>query len=203
MSANASLPLDTLRTMANTNDEVQDKRVQRTRQALLGAFFGLVLERRYDEIKVADILKRAGVGRSTFYEHFPNKDGILAGSLHGPFGILADAMRETDNTADLVRLLEHFRVNRAVARGIFLGAARRKTVAVLVGLIEQRFEFDGIGKTGVLLVPARLVAIQLAEGLLGPVTAWLTGEVRCSAEALALALRRTAVATVAALRQPR
>jgi AcrR family transcriptional regulator len=50
--------------------ETRDKRTQKTRQALLGAFFGLVLERRYDEIKVADILERARVGRSTFYEHF-------------------------------------------------------------------------------------------------------------------------------------
>jgi AcrR family transcriptional regulator len=179
--------------------ETQDKRVQRTRQALLQAFFGLVLERRYDEIKIGDILERAGVGRSTFYEHFSSKDGILASSLVGPFQVLADATGERDNTAQLVLLLEHFWDNRAVARGIFLGAVRRKTTPVLIDLIEQRLKSDGTGKAPSLIVPARLAAIQLAEGLLAPTTAWLTGEAQCSAETLAIALRRTSRATLAAL----
>jgi AcrR family transcriptional regulator len=179
--------------------QARDKRVERTRQALLGAFFGLVLERRYDEIKVADILERAGVARSTFYEHFSSKDGILASSLYGPFEVLADAARRPDNTAQLVKLLEHFWDNRAMARGIFLGAVRRKTTAVLVNLIEQRLKVDGVDKSVSLIVPLRLAAIQLAESLLAPTAAWLTGEAQCSAEALALALRRTATATVSAL----
>jgi AcrR family transcriptional regulator len=181
--------------------ETRDKRVQRTRQALLGAFFGLVLERRYDEIKVADILERAGVGRSTFYEHFSSKDAILASSLTGPFEVLADSTRPPDNTAQLIALLEHFWENRALARGIFVGAARRKTTAVLVDLIEQRMKIDGVEKSVSLIVPLRVAAIQLAEGLLAPTTAWLTGEAQCSANALALALRRTATATISALSQ--
>jgi AcrR family transcriptional regulator len=181
--------------------ETRDKRAQKTRQALLGAFFSLVLERRYDEIKVADILERAGVGRSTFYEHFSSKDAILASSLKGPFEVLADSTRPPDNTAQLMALLEHFWENRALARGIFQGAARRKTTAVLVGLIEQRMKIDGVDKAVALIIPLRLAAIQLAEGLLAPTTAWLTGEARCSANALALALRRTSTATIAALSQ--
>jgi hypothetical protein len=36
----------------------------------------------------------------------------------------------------LMALLEHFWENRALARGIFQGAARHKTTAVLVRLIE-------------------------------------------------------------------
>jgi AcrR family transcriptional regulator len=183
--------------------EARDKRVQRTRQALLRAFFGLVLERRYDEIKVADILERAGVGRSTFYEHFSSKDGILASSLNGPFEVLAGATRQADNTAQLITLLDHFWDNRAMARGIFLGAARRKTTAVLVDLIEQRLKADGVAKSVSLIVPLRLASIQLAEGLLAPTMAWLTGEAQCSVDTLALALRRTATATVSALCRPR
>jgi AcrR family transcriptional regulator len=182
--------------------ETHDKRVQRTRQALLRAFFGLVLERRYDEIKVADILERSGVGRSTFYEHFSGKDAILASSLTGPFEVLAGTTGRADNTAQLTLLLEHFWENRAIARGIFLGPVRRKASAVLVELIEQRLKLDRVDKVAALTIPLRLVAIQLAEGLLAPTTAWLVGEAQCSAGALALALRRTATATVAALGAP-
>jgi len=176
-----------------------DRRVRRTRKAVLDAFFGLVLERRYDEIKVDDIVERARVGRSTLYEHFPGKDAILATSLRGPLGVLADAMRPTDNTARLVALLEHFWSNRALSRGIFIGPVRRKAIAVLIGLIEQRLKTDRLRGPDGFIIPVRLAAIQLAEGMLAPVTAWLVGESHCSAEALALALRKTSTATVEAL----
>ena len=184
-------------------EEALDKRVQRTRKALLGAFFGLVLERRYEEIKVADIFERAGVGKSTFYEHFSGKDGILGSSLKGPFDVLADAAQRTDNTAQLIMLLEHFWANRAMARGILHGTVRRKTTAVLVDLIERRLVMDGVDKSASLIIPSRLAAIQLAESLLALITAWLTGEAQCSADALALALRRTATATLLGLSRPR
>ena len=60
----------------------QDRRIQRTRSALLQAFVSLLLEpRRYDQIKVGDIVERANVGRSTFYEHFRNKD---AAAVYSP-----------------------------------------------------------------------------------------------------------------------
>ena len=44
-------------------EAVNDKRVERTREALFGAFFDIVLSRPYDEIKVDDIVRRAGVSR--------------------------------------------------------------------------------------------------------------------------------------------
>ena len=182
-------------------EAANDKRVERTREALFGAFFEVVLSTPYDEIKVDDILSRAGVGRSTFYEHFSGKDDILKASLSGPFGILADAMRERDNTADLERLLEHFWQNRAVVPSLFRGPARRVCIAALVELIEERFKLDRVSSPNPLIIPPRLAAIQIAEGLLATATAWVSGESQCSAEALARGLRQTAMATLQALRR--
>lgn len=178
-----------------------DKRIERTRQALFGAFFELVTKGRYDELKVDDIVRRAGVGRSTFYEHFKSKDQILAESLKGPFGLLADAIRPRDNTPQLVAVLEHFWDNRVLAQGILVGPIRSKTVGVLVQLIEERFKLDRVGSPNPLIIPPHLAAVQLAESLLAPVTAWLSGESPCKAEVLASALRQTAVATLLALQR--
>lgn len=44
-----------------------DKRTERTRSALCNAFFELVLSQPYSRIKIADIIAKADVGRSTFY----------------------------------------------------------------------------------------------------------------------------------------
>lgn len=178
-----------------------DKRVERTRQALFGAFFELVTGGRYDEMKVDDIVRRAGVGRSTFYEHFKSKDDLLAESLKGPFGLLADVIRPRDNTPQLIAVLEHFWENRRLAQGIFTGPIRPMTVGVLVRLIEERFKLDRVGSPNPLVIPQHLAAVQLAEGLLAPVTAWLSGESPCKAEVLAPALRQTAIATLQALQR--
>jgi len=178
----------------------RDRRVQKTRQALLDAFFTLVLKAPYEDITVRDIVVRAGVGRSTLYEHFPGKDAILAASLGGPFAVLADALQPRDNTAALTALLEHFWSNRAVAPGIFAGPMRRRTVAVLVRLIEQRLRAEAPARRAALLIPARLAAIQLAEALFAPIAAWLAGQSACSAQQLALALRKAALALTEALR---
>lgn len=178
-----------------------DKRVGRTQEALFGAFFDLVLSQPYADIKVEDILARSGVGRSTFYEHFKGKDDILAVSLRHPLAPLADAMRERDNTADIRRVLEHFWENRAIAPSIFKGPARTVCVDTLVSMIEERFKLDRVGSPNPLILPPRLAATQIAEGLLAPVTAWLCGEIPCKPEALAQALRQTATALLAAQRR--
>lgn len=179
-----------------------DKRTQRTREALLAAFFGLVLERRYGEFNVGDIVARANVGRSTFYEHFASKNAMLASSLEHPFAALADTVLVVDNTARLVSLLQHFHENRDVCRTLLASSMRQKVGAVLVRMVEQRLADERLVFPHTLLIPARLAAVQLAESLLAPIAAWLAGAAACPPELLARALRRTAVGMVDAVRNP-
>jgi len=55
-----------------------DRRARRTRDALGDALIALVHEKPFDEIRVQDVLERAGVSRSTFYAHFRDKDDLFA-----------------------------------------------------------------------------------------------------------------------------
>jgi AcrR family transcriptional regulator len=61
---------------------VKDRRVQKTETLLRDALTSLIREKAYDSIVVKEILDRANVGRSTFYTHFRDKDGLLASSIH-------------------------------------------------------------------------------------------------------------------------
>src|SRR3954468_15906060 len=54
-----------------------DRRSERTRQLLSAALIALMLEQRYDEITVQDIIDRANIGRSTFYAHYLDKEDLL------------------------------------------------------------------------------------------------------------------------------
>jgi AcrR family transcriptional regulator len=54
-----------------------DRRTIRTRDALGDALVELMHERPFKSITVQDVLDRAGVGRSTFYTHYRDKDDLF------------------------------------------------------------------------------------------------------------------------------
>ncbi len=55
-----------------------DPRTRRSRSALEAALRELIAERELHQISVSDLTKRAGVDRSTFYEHYADVDDLAA-----------------------------------------------------------------------------------------------------------------------------
>jgi AcrR family transcriptional regulator len=176
-----------------------NRQVRKTRTALLEAFNKLVLARRYADIRVADIIRRADVGRSTFYEHFRSKDDLLRQSLSGVLAAVADAVEDGCDLARLRWMLEHFGENSRLARGLVNGPSARQVVAVLAGLIDERLtaRCRQLGRTPAL--PLDLVAAGAAEGLLGLVRAWLDRGASCPSATVAAAMHRSATASLRAL----
>ena len=50
-----------------------------------------ILEKKYEDITVQEILDRADVGRSTFYMHFQNKDELLVSGFQDLQSLLKSA----------------------------------------------------------------------------------------------------------------
>jgi AcrR family transcriptional regulator len=179
--------------------EIVRSRAQPAKSAVLRAFAELVASKQYDEITVGEIIGRADVSRSSFYEHFSGKTDLLTRSIAGPFKILADGVLAAAQSK-LVPLLEHFWSNRAFARGVLLGSIRPRVATVLVLEIENRLKRQAIGSSAMYRLPRRLVAWQLAETTLGLITAWISGEARCSPSELADGLFRSTQAVLGAMR---
>jgi len=158
--------------------ELDDRRVRRTRMAIFKAFNALVLSRRYDEIRVADIIEAADVGRSTFYDHFNNKDDVLLRSIEPLFDILADTAARPVVRERLFLVLSHFWDQRALARVIFGSALFFKLTRKLADMIEPRLD------RGEAPFPARAFAIDLATSQLGVIKAWLMGEFACDIDVM-------------------
>ena len=55
----------------------REKHHEETRMAFLQAALNLILEKGYDDVTVADIVKRADYGRSTFYLYFKDKEDLV------------------------------------------------------------------------------------------------------------------------------
>lgn len=60
--------------MAN---EIQDERYHVADEAIYDAFFLVLKEKDLDKITVSDVIKRAGIVRSTFYNHYENIPALV------------------------------------------------------------------------------------------------------------------------------
>ncbi len=161
-------------------DRERDRRVRRTRTASVGAFIRLLFTRRYETIRTAQLIAEADIGRSTFYEHFRNKDDVLVAVIDPIFGPLADAAAGRGNTLRLRMMLDHMWQQRTLARVIFdpgrLPKLQRKLAVMIEGRLEGAISAD---------VPHALIATAAAAGQLAMLRMWLVGEVACPAAVLA------------------
>lgn len=158
-----------------------DRRTQRTRKAIFDALIRLIFAQRYSTIRTADLIEAAGIGRSTFYEHFRSKDDVLVAVIDPIFMPLAIAAAGRGSRAALRATLEHIWEQRAFARALFEPPLLARLQRKLAGMIEARLPESADGP------PAALVAIGAAAGQLAMLRMWLAGEASCSADVLARA----------------
>ncbi len=85
----------------------QDRRSQRTRQLVTSAMLGLLAEKGYEAITIQDILDRSGVGRSTFYSHYFDKEDVHASMMEQMLEGMAQQLSER-NPEEIIPSLELF-----------------------------------------------------------------------------------------------
>jgi AcrR family transcriptional regulator len=102
-----------------------DRRINRTRETLYQALSALMLEKRYDDITVQDIIDRANVGRSTFYAHFQDKEDLSMSNLVHILDSLTGAMEHSSldsyNLLPGRALFEHIREHYPVFKALTTG----------------------------------------------------------------------------------
>ncbi len=85
-----------------------DARVRRTRDALGDALVALMQEKPFDSITVQDVLDRAHVGRSTFYNHYSDKDDLLMSDAEEFFESISMALSVHGDKSDRVAPVKEF-----------------------------------------------------------------------------------------------
>lgn len=73
-------------------DKIQDERYYVADEAIYDAFFLLLREKELDKITVSDVIKKAGIVRSTFYNHYENIPALVAAiedkTIHDIFSLM-------------------------------------------------------------------------------------------------------------------
>jgi AcrR family transcriptional regulator len=154
-----------------------DPRAGRTRDAILIAFRKLALERRYDAIRVTDLIATAGIGRATFYEHFRGKDNVLLAAMEPILDPMARAALGRPVEAHLRATLGHIWQQRFVGRILLASSAGEKLQRHLAGMIATGLDDAP--------VPATMRAAAIAAAQIAMLRLWLGGTAPCPSPALA------------------
>ena len=138
------------------------------RESILNVFRGMVLTRPYDDITVQQIVAEAGVARSTFYDHYPDKRAVLLASMEHLLNTLAACAAGDCDRAEIELLVAHLWENRNLGRRIFSSDAARLIARALTTLIQQNTK------------RSRLESAVLAHGYIGTLASWFNGDVDAS-----------------------
>src|SRR5438105_14800338 len=100
-----------------------DRRVLRTRDRLGNALIALMQEKPFDSITVQDVLDRAGVGRSTFYVHYRDKDDLFLSDADEFLEAIATMLSRREEKSDRVAPVREFFAHVAEAQQLYTALA--------------------------------------------------------------------------------
>lgn len=142
-----------------------------TEIAIVEAFHTLAIERRYVGIRVIDIIDRADVGKSTFYEHFQGKDDVLLTAMRPILLALATAASGRAARSYIRPVIEHLWERRSFARPILDSTA----APILQRRLAEAVATHGGRQIDAGVIP--LVAVAIAAAQLAMLRCWLAGHV--------------------------
>ncbi len=158
-----------------------DRRAQRTQARLQRALIELLRERGYDAITVQDIVDRADVGRTTFYQHYRGKDDLFVHcheAMVSRFSALSpETLFAPDAPAGMMAAYRHLAEVRTLLSPLFQGRAKDSPL-VLRRLRDQLAQRIAASLRAALAgadsaLPIEVVAVALAGAQIALVQWWL------------------------------
>lgn len=156
---------------------IVDRRVHRSRAALLDALRLLMAERGYERLTIQNLLEHSGVARATFYAHFSSKDDLLAASARGLRAWLEQraARRDDERLAFTLPFFEHLESHAALYRQ----TVRRGEVTVgreIRAMLRELIRADLIRQSGAGAdAPSIALTTEYLTGALWSTIAWWMG----------------------------
>lgn len=164
-----------------------DARIVRTRRRLQEALFSLARERGIDDVSVSDIAERAGINRSTFYQHYSDKETLLADALDlvaAEAGAQLDGIDPAAALAPqvLVDFLGHLEAHAELYSRVF----NEPGYGVVLSRLREHLHHAILTATQsdahpTLDVPTDVVAAGVAGSIIGVIGAWLSRDERPNA----------------------
>ncbi len=129
-----------------------DRRILQTRDKLGDALVALMQEKNFEEITVQEVLDRAGVGRSTFYMHYRDKDDLFLSDVEDFLEKVSKALKQqgasTKRLAPVQELFTHIREWQQFHAALVRSGKVNDVLALGRGIfarsIEERLQMAGV-----------------------------------------------------------
>ncbi len=169
-----------------------DRRIQRTRPLLQEALFHLIVERGYENITIADITEQANLGRTTFYLHYRDKEGLLRESIKA---LLHDLHLEVEPETEepctyhmmSIRIFQHIARRQQLYRAMLKEAGPTRTLedvlrAYFTELCQRFLLANLLNVENSSLMSSEILAVHAAGSLLSLLSWWLNQDISLSSE---------------------
>lgn len=133
-----------------------DQRIVRTRERLGDALVELVQEKPFETITVQDVLDRAEVGRSTFYQHYRDKDDLFLSDVDEFLGSFSTVLTRRGDTSDRVAPVRELFAHVAEMRRLYDAMVASGKVHDFMDLAQGHFARA---------IEARLAELPRARGI--------------------------------------
>lgn len=165
---------------------MMDRRILKTRQAIMNTFVALLAEKGFEKITINDIAERANINRGTVYLHYVDKFDLLDKCIEMYVELLlnhcADTADTTLNTSAFQSIFEYLEKNFAIYKlllsnesfGLFsnrLYAVLSQTVTEAMGIKSENNAFLNDVTTHF-----------LTSGFIGVVEWWINNSMPCSVQ---------------------
>jgi AcrR family transcriptional regulator len=167
------------------NEDKVDRRVRRTRDCLGDALVALMQEQPFDSITVQDVLDRAGVGRSTFYVHYKDKNDLFLSDaeefLEGMSSWLSRDKEASERVAPVQELFAHVAEGRKLYEALIESARVHDFFELAQGCFARGIErrLAELAASQKLSPAARAMLAQALSGaLLALLKSWLAQTAR-------------------------
>ncbi|MHC1783260.1 MAG: TetR/AcrR family transcriptional regulator [Anaerolineaceae bacterium] len=167
----------------------EDRRSQRSENALINALIDLMAAKTYDSISIKEIVDKANVGRSTFYSHYQTKDDLLKSGFERLLDeLLNHVVLSKDNlelSVDATMLFQHAQGHYHLFKVLMWGSGYKILTMdehiILAGKLQQRLSqfFPDESKIS---VPLNVLSISLSGNLLILLKWWLDNKMPYSPE---------------------
>jgi AcrR family transcriptional regulator len=172
--------------MENFMRDKNDRRSQRTRQALGDALIELMMDKGYDAISIKDIIERANVGRSTFYSHYVDKDELFVSQLDRVVNLLSQHVPQDSSNGNpffpslglFQHIQEQWKLYKILTWDSGVDVLTRHLQKSLSEKIQQRLLASG----QVYEVPVPIIANFLSGSFLSLIKWWLDNKMMYSPE---------------------
>ena len=166
-----------------------DRRIRRTRDTLGDALVALMQEKSFEEITVQEVLDRAGVGRSTFYAHYRDKEDLFLSDVEDFMEMMSTLLTRhavsLERVAPVAELFAHITDVREFYAAMVASGKAKDVQELGQGFFARSIE-ERLRMAGVEMEPAELKAQAhaLAGALFSLLDWWLDHRMTESPEAM-------------------